>query len=71
MAAKEFVQDFISGFFILLDDQIRLGDTVKIETIEGTVRDITLRRTIIDGLDGREYFIHNRLINITSKKKAG
>lgn len=71
MAAKEFVQDFISGFFILLDDQIRLGDAVKIDTIDGIVRDITLRRTIIDGLDGREYFIPNRLINITSKKKAG
>lgn len=70
MAAKEYVQDFISGFFILLDDQIRLGDTVKVEAIEGLVKDITLRRTIIEGVDGREYFIPNRLINITSKKKV-
>lgn len=68
MAGKDFVADFMGGLFILTDDQFRIGDEVKIDQIEGVVQDITLRRTIIKGKDGREYFIPNSLVKISSRK---
>lgn len=35
LGAQGFVSDIVTGFFILLEDQIDVGDYVKIETIEG------------------------------------
>jgi len=67
LASKDFVQDFVAGLFILLDDQFRIGDHVKIENIEGEIVDMTMRRTIINGQDGRQYFVPNNLIKISSK----
>ena len=47
MAARDIISDFISGLFILLEGQYYVGDKIKISGIEGEVKEITLRRTII------------------------
>jgi len=58
-AAQNLVRDFISGFFILLEDQYRIGDVVSIAGIAGVVEDIGLRRTILRDIDANVHSIPN------------
>lgn len=69
MAARDVISDFISGLFIILEDQYRVGDKVKIGAIEGEVEEITLRRTIIKDEAGFLHSIPNSQIKLVSKKK--
>jgi small conductance mechanosensitive channel len=69
MAAKDVLTDFISGFFILSEGQYNIGDKIKISDIDGTVKEITLRRTVIETEDGTWHFIPNREIKIVARKK--
>jgi len=57
--AQNLVQDVISGFFILLEDQIRVGDVVNISGKGGLVERITLRMTILRDLAGNVHYIRN------------
>lgn len=61
--AQSLVKDVISGFFILLENQYAVGDTVTISGDEGTVEDISLRCTRIKGASGELYIIPNGQIN--------
>ena len=67
MASKDIVSDFISGLFVLLENQYRIGDEVKIGSIQGEVEEITLRRTVIKGDDGLLYLIPNNQIKTVAK----
>lgn len=68
MAAQNIISDFISGLFIILENQYHLGDSVKIAGFEGEVVEITLRRTIIKDQDGNFHSIPNSHIKTVSKK---
>ncbi|WP_093625712.1 mechanosensitive ion channel family protein [Limosilactobacillus gorillae] len=63
LGAQGFVADVVNGFFILLEQQIDVGDVVKIGTTKGTVSAIGLRTTQVLSSDGTLTFIQNR--NIT------
>jgi moderate conductance mechanosensitive channel len=41
--AQTLVHDFINGFFILVENQYDIGDTIKIGSVQGAVEDMTLR----------------------------
>ncbi len=69
MAAKDIIADFISGLFILLEGQYFVGDRVKISGIEGEVKEITLRRTIIRDDTGLLHSFPNSQIKLVSKKE--
>lgn len=61
---QAFVKDFISGMFIVADNQYRVGDFASITTlvggdVEGTVVRITLRTTVLRDNDGAIHFIPN------------
>ncbi len=61
---QAFVKDFISGIFIVADNQYRVGDFVSIHmsvggTVEGAVVRITLRTTVLRDNDGAIHFIPN------------
>jgi small-conductance mechanosensitive channel len=60
--AQSIVKDFFSGFFILLEDQYDVGDTVTIGTVTGTVERMTLRITVLRDVQGTAYFIPNSAI---------
>jgi moderate conductance mechanosensitive channel len=64
--AQNLVQDIISGFFILLEDQIRVGDVVNIKGKGGLVEKVGLRMIILRDLDGSVHFIRNGQIDIVS-----
>ncbi|MBC7074124.1 mechanosensitive ion channel [Candidatus Parcubacteria bacterium] len=68
MAAKDTVSDFISGFFILLEGQYKVGDKIKIGNIEGEVVDFNLRRTILKDENGFLHFFPNSQIKIVARK---
>lgn len=57
--AQHLVQDVINGFFLLLDDQIRVGDVVKIGDQGGLVERVTLRLTVLRDLAGNVHYIRN------------
>lgn len=64
--AQSLIKDFLSGLFIILEDQYSKGDVVKIAGIAGLVEDINLRRTILRDLDGIVHSIPNGHITTAS-----
>lgn len=57
--AQSLVQDVISGFFIVFEDQFAVGDYVFISDVEGEVEEIGLRTTKIKDWTGERYVIPN------------
>ncbi len=64
--AQNLVQDFISGFFLLLEDQVRVGDVVQIGDKGGLVEKVTLRMVILRDFSGTVHFIRNGKIDVVS-----
>jgi len=64
--AQSLVKDYVGGLFILIEDQIRQGDTVKIEGYEGTVEEITLRYVRLRDYDGFVHYVPNGQIRIVT-----
>ena len=65
-AAQGLVRDFITGFFILLEDQYRIGDFVTIAGISGSVEELGLRRTILRDVDGTVHSVPNGKVEVSS-----
>ncbi len=61
--AQSLVKDFVSGLFILVENQYGIGDKVKIGNFEGKVIRITMRSTILKDDEGKIYYISNGSIN--------
>ncbi|WP_251547167.1 mechanosensitive ion channel family protein [Limosilactobacillus caecicola] len=64
LGAQGFVSDVVNGFFILLEEQLDVGDLVEINNIKGTVTALGLRTTRLLSPDGTVNFIPNRSISI-------
>ena len=61
--AQSLVKDVITGFFILLEDQIRVGDVVQIAGKTGIVEKINLRTTMLRDLAGNAHYVPNGAID--------
>jgi moderate conductance mechanosensitive channel len=57
--AQALVRDFLSGFFILVEDQYGVGDRINVSGAKGTVEDVTLRVTRMRADDGAVWFVPN------------
>ncbi len=58
--AQSLVRDFISGLFILLEDQYGVGDDINLgPDVSGTVEEVNLRTTRVRGSDGTVWFVPN------------
>lgn len=64
--AQELVRDFITGFFILLENQIRTGDVAIINGTGGLVEKIELRTITLRDLSGVVHIFQNGKINSVS-----
>ncbi len=60
------MKDIINGFFILLWDQIRVGDVVNVAGRGGLVEKINLKMTILRDLAGSVHFIPNGTIDVVT-----
>lgn len=57
--AQSLVQDVISGFFILLENQIRVGDVVAVADKSGLVEKVNLRMVVLRDLAGNVHYVRN------------
>ena len=71
LGAQGFLTDVVNGFFILLENQFEVGDSVVIGTVEGNISSVGIRTTQIRGFDGTLHFIPNRTITVVSNKSRG
>ena len=60
------IRDIISGLFIILENQYRIGDVAKINDTAGLVEEITLRKTTLRDLDGIVHHIPHGEVTIVS-----
>lgn len=64
--AQSLVKNVLSGFFILLEDQLRVGDVVEVAGKSGLVEKITLRTTVLRDLSGNVHYIPNGEITVVT-----
>jgi len=57
--AQHLVRDLINGFFIIIEDQFVVGESVRIGAVVGRVEHLTLRRTVIRDIQGAVVTIPN------------
>ena len=57
--AQHLVRDLINGFFIIIEDQFAVGETVQIGNVTGRVEHLTLRRTVVRDPQGAVVSIPN------------
>lgn len=60
--AQSLVKDFFSGFFLLLENQVRQGDVIEVAGKSGQVQEITLRYVRLSDYQGNVHFIPNGII---------
>ncbi|HVQ34716.1 MAG TPA: mechanosensitive ion channel family protein [Candidatus Bathyarchaeia archaeon] len=64
--AQTLVKDVITGFFILLENQIRVGDVVTAAGMTGEVEAVNLRTTVLRDADGKTHIIPNSAITVVT-----
>ena len=69
--ARHLVEDIISGFFIFLEDQIRVDDVVEIAGKGGVVEKVNLRMTILRDLAGNVHYVRNGMIDVVTNMTKG
>lgn len=67
-AGQSLVKDIINGFFLLLEDQLRVGDYVTVAGISGQVERINLKLTVLRDWEGNMHFIPNSQIETVTNK---
>nr|WP_179396024.1 mechanosensitive ion channel family protein [Lacticaseibacillus absianus] len=66
LGAQGFVSDVVTGFFIILEGQFDVGDSVQLGAISGKVTSVGLRTTIVQSFNGTINYIPNRNISVVS-----
>lgn len=64
--AQGLVKDVFSGFFIILENQYRIGDAIEVAGVSGLVESVSLRKTVLRDLEGRVHTIPNGEIKVVS-----
>ena len=59
---QKIAANYISGFVILAERSLRIGDMVKVDNFEGRITDIRTRYTVIRSLGGREAIVPNEML---------
>ena len=68
--AQNLVRDVISGFFLILEDQVRVGDLARINGVAGTVEQINLRTIVLrDGEGAVQVFPNGTITALANLSK--
>ena len=62
LGLQRLAANYVSGFVILAERSMRIGDLVKVDNFEGRITDITMRYTVIRALNGREAIVPNEML---------
>ena len=71
LGLQKLVASYVSGFVMLAERSVRIGDNVRVDNFEGRITDINARYTVVRALSGREsivpneMFISNRIENLS------
>lgn len=69
--AQTLVKDFLSGIFLVLEDQFGVGDVVDLGPATGTVEEVTLRVTRIRDMSGVVWYVRNGEILRVANRSQG
>lgn len=69
--AQSLVKDYFTGFFLLLENQIRQGDVVKLGDHAGAVEEVTLRYVQLRDYDGNVHYVPNGHITTVVNMSRG
>ncbi len=69
--AQSLVKDYFTGFFLLLENQVRQGDVAEVAGIGGLVEEVTLRFVRLRDYDGNVHFIPNGNISTVTNRSRG
>lgn len=69
--AQSLIKDFLSGIFIISENQYRVGDIIDIEGFSGTVERIGTRSTVLRDVDGQVHYFPNGMIQHVINKTMG
>lgn len=69
--AQSLIKDFLSGVFIISENQYRVGDVVEIEGASGTVERIGTRTTVLRDADGNVHYFPNGMLTHVVNKTMG
>jgi len=69
LAAQTLIRDYISGFFILFENQFNVGDEIEIAGKRGFVKELSLRFTLLRDSNGSTYLIPNSQISTVTRFK--
>ncbi len=59
---QKLAANYVSGFVILTERSVRIGDMVRVDNFEGRITDINARFTVIRSLQGRESIVPNEIL---------
>jgi small-conductance mechanosensitive channel len=59
---QKLAANYVSGFVILAERSLRIGDMVKVDGFEGRITDISTRYTVVRALNGRESIVPNEML---------
>jgi small-conductance mechanosensitive channel len=62
---QKITSNYVSGFMILAERSLRIGDMVRVDNFEGKISDIKTRYTVIRALNGRESIVPNESLITT------
>ena len=62
LGLQKLAANYVSGFVILAERSMRIGDIVKVDNFEGRITDITTRYTVIRAGNGREAIVPNEMM---------
>lgn len=62
LGLQKLAANYVSGFVILAERSMRIGDVVKVDNFEGRITDITTRYTVIRAGNGREAIVPNEMM---------
>jgi small-conductance mechanosensitive channel len=68
LGSQTLVKDFLSGIFMLAEDQYGVGDHVKVGDVEGVVEKVGLRITTVRDTNGTLWFLRNGEILVVGNK---
>jgi small conductance mechanosensitive channel len=66
--AQTLIRDYLAGLFLLIEDQIRVGDVVEVNGKAGEVEQVTLRHVRLRDGDGIVYFVANGEIRMVANR---
>ncbi|MBI3101897.1 MAG: mechanosensitive ion channel [Burkholderiales bacterium] len=62
MGLQKLAANYVSGFVILAERSMRIGDNVRVDNFEGVITDINARYSVIRSLTGRESIVPNEML---------